>query len=66
MSREATREIIELAEGGCLSWDSIARECLNRMSEDDVADMIHETDWADWVDDDEEQIVQLNIKERNK
>ena len=54
MSRDATREIIELAEGGCLSWESIARECLNRMSEDDVADMVHETDWADLVDDDEE------------
>ena len=37
--REATCRLIEAAEGGMLSWEAIARECLAQMSEDDVADV---------------------------
>ena len=53
MCREATCKVIDLAEDGALSWEAIARECLTRMSEDDVADMGHE---LGWLDDDEEEV----------
>ena len=56
MSREATCKVIALAEDGALSWEAIARECLARMSEDEVAGMGHELDWID--DDDEEEEVE--------
>lgn len=39
MSREITSMLLELAEDGMVSWEAIARGCLNVMSEDDVADM---------------------------
>ena len=45
MPRTATCKLIELAEGGALSWEGIARECLQRMSEDDVKEMAEEMDW---------------------
>lgn len=51
MSREATCKIIDLVEDGVLSWESLARECLARMSEDEAADMGHE---LGWLDDEEE------------
>jgi hypothetical protein len=53
MSCEATCKIIDLAEDFVLSWEAIARECLTRMSEDEVADMGHE---LGWLDDDEEEV----------
>lgn len=37
--REATNKLIDLAEEGVLSWETIARAALSYMSEDDVADM---------------------------
>ena len=43
--RSITEKIIELAEEGVLSWETIARECLQEMSEDDVADMANTCDW---------------------
>lgn len=45
--RSITNKIIELAETGALSWETIARECLQEMSEDDVADMVSTCDWLD-------------------
>jgi len=45
MPREATSKVIELAEEGALNWEGIARECLQRMSEDDVKEMAEEMDW---------------------
>ena len=53
MCREATCKVIELVKDGVLSWEAIARECLARMSEDEVADMGHE---LGWLDDDEEDV----------
>lgn len=38
-SRQATRRTLELAEGGVLCWEQIARDCMNYMSEADVKDM---------------------------
>ena len=45
--RKATCRLIEAAEGGMLSWEAIARECLAQMSEDDVATALG------WDDEDE-------------
>jgi hypothetical protein len=39
MSREITNKLLELLEEGALSWETVARECLSYMSEDEVADM---------------------------
>lgn len=52
MAREATNELIDMAEIGAISWETIARECLQYMSEDKVRDMAESNDWID--DDDEE------------
>ena len=49
MCREATCKVIELVKDGVLSWEAIARECLVRMSEDEVADMAHELEWFDEI-----------------
>lgn len=54
MCREATCKVIELVKDGVLSWEAIARECLARMSEDEVADMAHELEWFD--DGEEEEV----------
>lgn len=40
-TRSATRALIDAAENGMLSWESIARAALDYMSEDDVADLAH-------------------------
>lgn len=45
--KTVTNKIIELAENGVLSWETIARECLQEMSEDDVADMANTCEWLD-------------------
>jgi hypothetical protein len=39
MSREYTIKLIELAEEGVVSWESIAKSALSYMSEADVEDM---------------------------
>ena len=59
MNRDATCQVIDLAEKGSLSWESIARECLQYMSEDDVKDMAESNDWIDdddeiWEDDEDD------------
>lgn len=38
-------KIINMVENGQLSWETVCQECLQRMSWDDVDDMIHECDW---------------------
>ena len=37
-SRPVTTEVLDLAEQGVLSWETIARDALNWMSEPEVAD----------------------------
>ena len=54
MARSATCELIEMAENGMISWDTIARECLQYMSEDEVRDMAEYNDWIDPEDDEED------------
>ncbi len=53
MSRSYTNQLIEMAEYGALNWEGIARECLQRMSEDDVKEMAQEMDWVEDEDDEE-------------
>ena len=45
--RTATCKVIELVENDVLSWETVARECLQYMSEDDVADMANSCNWLD-------------------
>ena len=45
--RTATCKVIELVENSVLSWETVARECLQYMSEDDVADMANSCNWLD-------------------
>lgn len=52
MTRVMTGKLIDMADDGVISWESVAMACLNYMSEADVADMARcEFDMAD--DDDE-------------
>ena len=50
--REATCKLLEMAENGQISWETIARECLQYMSSDDVKDMAESNDW---IEDEEEE-----------
>ena len=45
--KTASCKVIELAELGILSWETVARECLQYMSEDEVADMANSCDWLE-------------------
>lgn len=45
MPRKYTNLLIEQVKEGAISWESIARECLQRMSEDDVKEMVEDMDW---------------------
>ena len=54
MAKEATCELIEMAELGVLSWETIARECLQYMSEDEVRDMAESNCWIDSEEDSED------------
>ena len=48
---KATNKVIDLAEEGVLSWETIARAALDYMSEDEVADMAR---CNDFIEDEEE------------
>ena len=54
MPRYATCKLLEMAENESLSWETIARECLEFMSEDDVRSMAEANGWIDYSDEDEE------------
>ena len=54
MSTSTSAKLIDLAESGVLDWETIAREALQVMSEDDVEDMAN---GAGWLDDIEEEDV---------
>ena len=55
MGRSATWELIEVAGYGEISWETIARECLQYMSEDEVRDMAESNDWINSEDDEEDE-----------
>lgn len=49
--------VVETVENGGLDWETVARECLARMTDQDVEDMALECDWLedeDYSDDDNE------------
>jgi len=52
-ARKVTNQVIENVENGLISWESIARSCLNYMSEYDVADMAESEGLV--IEDDEEE-----------
>ena len=47
MPREFTNKLIHNAEYYLVKWEAIARECLNRMSEDDVKEMALDMNWVE-------------------
>ena len=53
-SRQATCQVIELAEEGVLLWEQIARDCMNYMSEDEVADMARINGYLEFEEDEDE------------
>ena len=44
-SRRVTNELIDLAEGEVIDWESLARDLLGWMSEDDVAEFARRNDY---------------------
>lgn len=55
--RTAADKVIKLAENGTLNWETIARECLQNMSEDDVVGMASTCNWLDDEDDDDDDFI---------
>lgn len=53
--RKATNKVIEMAEAGVLSWETIARAALQYMSEDEVADMAQCNEFIEDEDEEEEE-----------
>ena len=53
MSREYTNNLLEMLENGLLDYETVARECLCYMSEDDVKDLMHCAGWIDEENDDD-------------
>ena len=51
--RQATNKLIELAEEGVVSWESIALSCLRYMSEDEVKDLAESEGYIDSEEDEE-------------
>lgn len=47
-------KLIDLAESGVLDWETIAREALQAMSEDDIEDMANGARWLDDLEEDVE------------
>ena len=47
MPREGATKRIHNAENHLVSWESIARECLERMSEDEVKEMALDLEWVE-------------------
>jgi hypothetical protein len=54
-SRQATRKVIELADEGVLTWEQVARDCMNYMSEDEVADMARGNDYFEGFQEEEDE-----------
>ena len=52
--RDSTSEVLELLEQGVFSWETVCRECLSYMSEDEVNDMAVSADFIKGDDEDDE------------
>lgn len=55
--RQATNKLIELAEEGVVSWESLALACLRYMSEDEVKDLAES---EGFIDPEDEEIEREN------
>jgi hypothetical protein len=53
-ARQATRRVIELADEGVLTWEQVARDCMNYMSESDVADMADSNGYFEFEEQEDE------------
>lgn len=53
MPREYTNKLLEMLENGLLGYETIARQCLNYMSEDDIRGLMHCAGWIDEETDDD-------------
>jgi hypothetical protein len=53
VSRPATNELIDLAEGGVIDWESLARDLLGWMSEHEVAEFARRNDYIRDEEDDD-------------
>ena len=54
MPTSTSAKLIDLAESGVLDWETIAREALQTMSEDDIEDMVNGAGWLDDLEEDVE------------
>lgn len=50
-SRKATCELLDLAEQGVVDWESLARDALNWMSEEEVNQFAHKNGYLGNEDD---------------
>lgn len=53
--RAYTCKLIEMAEEGMIDWESLARDALNWMSEDEVARFARRNDYIPNLDEDEDE-----------
>lgn len=53
--RKVTCHLLDLADEGALSWETLARECLAYMSEDEAEDMARVADWLPAEEDEEDE-----------
>lgn len=54
MPTSISAKLIDLAESGVLDWETIAREALQAMSEDDIENMANDAGWLDDLEEDVE------------
>lgn len=54
MPRRITNKVLEMAEEGMISWESLALMALKYMSEDDVSDMANANDLFPFDDEEED------------
>lgn len=45
-TRTYTRKVLTMAEQGLMTWETIARECLDYLSEDEVCYLASSADWV--------------------
>jgi hypothetical protein len=51
VSRKVTSELLDLAEGGVIDWESLARDLLGWMSEHEVAEFARRNDYIQDTED---------------
>ena len=59
MPREYTNKLLEMLENGLLDYETVVRECMCYMSEDDVKDLMHCAGWLDEETEDDQTLHDL-------